>query len=222
MLQDQILEIPTKVNLNKNDLIVYESRKDFCVNYETKFLNEYISEFTKQKFQSNPSQCQYFDIKNINSTEFTKLINEIGEIKRIIMTGANFLRKKQYMEVSKKVKTRLNIHMGDPNLFRGLDSNLWAMLENKKNYPVVTLHHANLNLDSGDIIFQKKSKKTFEEMTLQEFIIFEIEASKICLQKAIEINEKTSVESEFKNKGVYKSAMKTSEKRLAFYNLKSL
>ena len=55
-----------KVNLNKNDLIVYESRKDFCVNYETQFLNEYISEFTKQKFQSNPSQCQYFDIKNIN------------------------------------------------------------------------------------------------------------------------------------------------------------
>ena len=84
------------------------------------------------------------------------------------------------------------------------------------------LNHANLNLDSGDIVFQKKSEKPFEEMTLQEFIRFEIEASKICFQKAIEIKEETLVESEFKNEGVYKSAMQTSDKRLAFKNLKSL
>ncbi len=209
-------------NLDKNDLIVYERKKDFCVNYETKFLEQYIYEFTTQNFQSGPSQWQYFDIENINSIKFLDLIIEIGKIKRIIMTGANFLRKTQYLEVSKLVKTRLNIHMGDPHLFRGLDSNLWAMLANKKNHPVVTLHHANLNLDSGDIVFQKKSEKPFEEMTLQEFIRFEIEASKICLQKAIEIKEETLVESEFKNEGVYKSAMQTSDKKLAFKNLKSL
>ena len=35
---------PFKGNLDKTDLIVYESKKDFCVNYETKFLEQYINE----------------------------------------------------------------------------------------------------------------------------------------------------------------------------------
>ena len=59
------------------------------------------------------------------------------------------------------------------------------MLEDKKSYPVVTLHHANLNLDSGDIIFQAKSDKKFEEMNLKEFIKFEIEGAKSLPKQSI-------------------------------------
>ena len=122
-------------------------------------------------------------------------------------------------QVSEIIKTRLNIHFGDPNKYRGLDSNIWSMLEDKKSYPVVTLHHANLNLDSGDIIFQAKSNKKFEEMTLKEFIKFEIEGAKICLSKALEINENTPIDSKFKNRGTYKTAMNSIEKKQAFQNL---
>ncbi len=209
-------------SLEKDDLVVYESKKDFIVNYETKYLDEYISDFIKKNFQYDRSKCNYIDIDNINSSKFTMLINEIDEVNRMIMTGANFLREKQYLNVSGKIKTRLNIHMGDPNFYRGLDSNLWAMLENKKNHPIVSLHHANLKLDSGEILMQIKSEKTFEEITLDEYIKFEIEGAKKCFENALKINEYTPVDSNFKNNGVYRGAMQSNEKRLAFKNLKQL
>ena len=208
--------------LSKDDMVIYERKKDFIVNYETKYLDNYISDFIKKNFEYSQSKSEYKYINNINDPSLIGLIEETGKINRLILTGANFLRKKQYLEVSKSIKTRLNIHMGDPNSYRGLDSNLWAMLENKKSYPVVTLHHANLNLDSGEIILQVKSKKNFEESTLQEFISFEIEAAKKCLQKASTICETTPIESSFKNTGIYKSAMNANDKKLAFNNLKSL
>ena len=208
-----------KGNLKKSDVVIYESKKDFVVNYETKYLDNFISNFIKNNFNCKTSKCDYFQVDNINSPNFLDLIKKNKTSIRLIMTGANFLRKKQYIEVSKIIKTRLNIHFGDPNKYRGLDSNIWSMLEDKKSYPVVTLHHANLNLDSGDIIFQAKSNKKFEEMTLKEFIKFEIEGAKICLSKALEINENTPIDSKFKNRGIYKTAMNSIEKKQAFQNL---
>jgi len=214
-------EFLLKDALEINDMVIYESKKDFVVNYETNYLDEFISEFIKKNFECPKCKCKYVAIDNINSVHFMDLLNKIDNINRLIMTGANFLRRNQYLKVSKKIKTRLNIHMGDPNYFRGLDSNLWAMLENQKNHPTVTLHHANLNLDTGEVLFQVKSDKTFAETTLQEFIKFEIESAKKCIEKAILIKELTPVDSTFKNKGIYKGAMNSNEKRLAFKNLKA-
>ena len=209
-----------KNNLGLNDLVVYENGKDFKVNYETDYLNEEILSIINKNFNSNYSPCFYKYVENINSPEFTLMLENIGEFSRFIMTGANFLREKQYYEVSKRSKTILNIHIGDPNKFRGLDSNYWSLLENKKSKPVVTLHHANLKLDTGEILFQVESDFTFEELTLEKLIKFEIEAVKKCMNIAFSINEKTPIDSVYKNVGIYRSAMSAEEKKEAFKSLR--
>lgn len=48
----------------------------------------------------------------------------------------------------------INLHGGDPELYRGLDSHLWAIYH--EDYPalVTTLHKLNEKLDDGDVILQ--------------------------------------------------------------------
>ena len=48
----------------------------------------------------------------------------------------------------------LNFHGGDPERYRGLDSNLWALYHQDYDALQVTLHHVDDDLDTGDIVFQ--------------------------------------------------------------------
>ena len=48
----------------------------------------------------------------------------------------------------------LNFHGGDPERYRGLDSNLWALYHKDYDALQVTLHHVDDGLDTGDIVFQ--------------------------------------------------------------------
>ena len=48
----------------------------------------------------------------------------------------------------------LNLHGGDPERYRGLDSNLWALYHKDYDALQVTLHHVDDGLDTGDIVFQ--------------------------------------------------------------------
>ena len=48
----------------------------------------------------------------------------------------------------------INLHGGDPEYYRGLDSHLWAIYHDDYSLLVTTLHHLNAILDDGDIILQ--------------------------------------------------------------------
>lgn len=48
----------------------------------------------------------------------------------------------------------INLHGGDPEEYRGLDSHLWAIYHNDFGGLVTTLHHVNERLDDGAIILQ--------------------------------------------------------------------
>ena len=50
----------------------------------------------------------------------------------------------------------LNLHGGNPERYRGLDTHLWAIYHNDFNDLVTTLHHVDANLDTGDIVLQSK------------------------------------------------------------------
>ena len=50
----------------------------------------------------------------------------------------------------------INLHGGDPQRYRGLDSHLWAIYHEDWENIVTTLHILNKKLDDGDIIHQKK------------------------------------------------------------------
>lgn len=46
----------------------------------------------------------------------------------------------------------LNLHGGDPELDRGLDTHLWAIYENRFDALITTLHRINDQLDDGEVV----------------------------------------------------------------------
>ena len=50
----------------------------------------------------------------------------------------------------------LNLHGGNPEHYRGLDNHLWAIYHQDFNNLVTTLHYVDVELDTGDIIFQSR------------------------------------------------------------------
>lgn len=48
----------------------------------------------------------------------------------------------------------INLHGGNPEYYRGLDSHLWAIYQGAFDQLITTLHDVDESLDSGDIIFQ--------------------------------------------------------------------
>ena len=52
----------------------------------------------------------------------------------------------------------LNLHGGNPERYRGLDTRLWSIYHNDFGDLVTTLHHVDADLDTGDIVFQSKLK----------------------------------------------------------------
>jgi len=57
----------------------------------------------------------------------------------------------------------INLHGGDPERHRGLDTHLWAVYHDDFSGLVTTLHHVNEELDDGDIILQN-SLQVFANM----------------------------------------------------------
>ena len=50
----------------------------------------------------------------------------------------------------------LNLHGGDPEEYRGLDSHLWAIYHQDWRSLITTLHHVDSRLDTGDIVLQEQ------------------------------------------------------------------
>lgn len=48
----------------------------------------------------------------------------------------------------------LNLHGGNPEQYRGLDTHLWAIYHQDFDNLVTTLHHIDAELDTGEIIYQ--------------------------------------------------------------------
>jgi len=65
----------------------------------------------------------------------------------------------------------LNVHRGIAEEYRGLDSNLWALYHGDIENMGVTIHKINSQLDTGEILFQKKIvyPKTVEIFSLRYF-----------------------------------------------------
>jgi methionyl-tRNA formyltransferase len=49
----------------------------------------------------------------------------------------------------------INLHGGDPEHYRGLDSHLWAIYHSEYEHLKVTLHRVNERLDDGDVVSQR-------------------------------------------------------------------
>lgn len=75
----------------------------------------------------------------------------------------------------------LNLHGGNPERYRGLDTHLWSIYHNDFCDLVTTLHHVDADLDTGDIILQ--SELSFESNTQ----LYQMRAinTKICINLSL-------------------------------------
>jgi methionyl-tRNA formyltransferase len=48
----------------------------------------------------------------------------------------------------------LNLHGGDPERYRGLDTHLWAIYHQEFDQLITTLHYIDETLDTGDVVFK--------------------------------------------------------------------
>lgn len=121
-------------------------------NFE-KTRDEYEREFLLSgTSRSFPEGTEIYCYDSVNSENAVSRLNELSP-DVIIVFGTGKLSSSVIN--SAKIAC-LNLHGGNPEQYRGLDTHLWAIYHQDFNNLVTTLHFMDESLDTGDIIFQSK------------------------------------------------------------------
>lgn len=94
----------------------------------------------------------FFDINNNNCINYVKKIKP----KLIISFGVGLIKAK-FLKEFKNSKI-VNLHGGNMNYYRGLDSHLWTIYHKDFNNLLTTLHFVKKKIDTGNIISTKRIK----------------------------------------------------------------
>ena len=140
----------------EEDFLIYESKKNFKVNYET--ITEEEINISYDVFKTTSIKNNLFNLENINDQKLYEIIRSIKGEKYIILSGANFIKDYQLQKLY-KIPSLLgiyNIHFGNCLTYRGLDSNLWACYHEEFHNTGVSLHEVNSELDKGDLLIYKQ------------------------------------------------------------------
>lgn len=87
-------------------------------------------------------------VKSINSDSAMKVLRE-ADVDLSISFGTEILSRTAVMELP---ECRLNLHGGDPERYRGLDSHLWSLYHGDASGLVTALHVLAVDVDAGDIV----------------------------------------------------------------------
>ena len=139
------------------DLLSVFEKKSIKFNFKTKcklddLRNSYESSILlkkKIKYSFLSKKKEVWDINSKNSINLIKKFNP--DI--IISYGVGKIREEFLNNFQKKT---FNLHGGNPEYYRGLDSFLWAIYHKDFKNFYVTLHKVNKTFDSGGIIYKKK------------------------------------------------------------------
>ena len=118
-------------------------------NYENQFETKYFN-VTKSDIEKI-NQIQFEEINNINNLDLEFLHNQNNNLG--IVFGCRKISKKLF---SKFNLGMLNVHRGLTQYYRGLDSDYWPIYFNDFKNLGTTIHLIDENLDTGDILYQKK------------------------------------------------------------------
>lgn len=105
--------------------------------------------FKNNFYKLNKKKIKY--IKNINSKTSFNFIKNIKPDLGLVF-GTRRIDKKI---ISLFKDGLVNAHRGDPEEYRGLDTDLWAMYHGEYNKIYSTIHFIKPRLDTGDIIYKK-------------------------------------------------------------------
>lgn len=131
--EDQVNPIPSK-------LTPFEKKRN---KFEQNYVSKMITKINKNCFN-------YSNIKN------KKLISIIKQnCDYIVVFGTSKIKG----DILKIFKNKIfNLHGGNPEKYRGLDSHYWSIYHNDFSSLESTLHILDKNFDTGKIIFKKKLK----------------------------------------------------------------
>lgn len=112
---------------------------------------EYLADHSCTRFE-DVAEAIY--LNDINFEEGLTLLNKYSpELILVFGTG-----KLTAAVIEQAGTVCLNLHGGNPECYRGLDSHLWAVYHNDYKNLITTLHHVDKNLDTGPIVFQDSIK----------------------------------------------------------------
>ncbi len=167
-----------KLNLEDNNIFIIYEKKKIKLNFKEyhKFykLRQRVEKsfFQNKKKKREIKKKYFFDINSKLSIDYIKEINP--DI--IISFGIGLIKKKFLTQFKKKIL--LNLHGGNPEFYRGLDSHLWSIYHKDFDNLVTTLHKVDSKFDSGDILYSKKIKHT-DRINFENLRIFNTE---ICIK----------------------------------------
>lgn len=137
-----------KDHRNLSLTVIFE-KKIFKCKYQYKFKSlEKRSKIFENKNLYKDDNI-YFNSYLINDVNSSKVINYLKNKKNdlTIVYGTSKITNFNLL----KFKYIFNLHGSDPQKYRGLDSNFWAIFHNDFNSFKVCLHKLDYNLDTGDI-----------------------------------------------------------------------
>lgn len=143
--------------INNNVDIFIEKKKVFKKFKIDDSIEKKFSNFEKKKcFQESNSYLKEFNkIKEYSSFNSKKFFNFFKKKKYdlIIVFGSSILRERIINLNKKKI---FNLHGGDPEKYRGLDSIYWSIFNSRFQDLVTTLHSLESKVDKGKIFSKKK------------------------------------------------------------------
>ena len=207
-------EVNVFLELNQNNFFPFSTKHEFEQERDI---------FEKDKFFNgenvlieNLTNTKKFE--NLNSKNSIEAIkNDISELIIVFGTG---LIKKEFINASRGLL--LNLHGGDPEKYRGLDSHLWAIYHKDFDSIVTTIHKLDEKLDNGEILI--KGKLDINKSTKIESL--RSINTQLCInlsQTIIEmyLNKKSLISSNQRYKGRYYSAMPSVLKSVCIKNFKN-
>ena len=146
-----ISENPTPI---KNIALLEQSFETSKKAYETK-RNNYESQ---KWFQGRKTHINSFpNVYEVNDINSKSTINKLIEINPdlLVVFGTGLVRKGMISIFENKI---FNLHGGDPEKYRGLDSHYWSIYHKDFKSLITTLHKVRPILDTGEIVLQGRVK----------------------------------------------------------------
>ena len=146
-----------------NEIIKYFSNLSILVETKTiipKFQVNHLFEKKRDEYEKQIwFQGKEVSIQDILPVFITDSINSTHALNHLIALKPDIIivfgTGKILSEVIESFPGKIiNLHGGDPELYRGLDSHLWSIYHNHFDALITTLHFVNQELDDGDIIMQ--------------------------------------------------------------------
>jgi methionyl-tRNA formyltransferase len=123
----------------------YHSYQDEQINHETNLWGESSLEINREEV------CHVSSIENVNDLDVNAELVRFADI--CIVFGT---RRINTSVIDKLPKITVNLHGGDPEFYRGLDSHLWSIWHGDQSGLKTCLHMIKPTLDSGEIVEMEK------------------------------------------------------------------